>query len=132
MEINDFNPTSKRICKICLLPLADNSHGNRKSHKECVYQGKLLQQKRKYKIGNSAKLMIQKNEVVAAQLLEMDKQKKGIPYTIAMEMGFKFNCPSKTLKHQNETIFMFDNYGYRFETINKETFIFIYHESELI
>jgi hypothetical protein len=120
------------ICKYCKLALDSNKHGNRKAHPECSYKNKLQHQKKKYKIGNNAKLMIQKNEAVSARLHLMDKQKTGIPFTYAMELGFKFDCPTLTRKHLNKTVNMFDHYGYVLETIKSEILIFVYHESELI
>jgi hypothetical protein len=121
-----------RICKFCHKPLDSDEHGNRKSHTECSYKNKLCRQKQKYKVGNNAKLLIQKNEPLAARLHLMDKQKTGIPFTYAMELGFKFECPTFPRKHLNKTIHMFDKYGYVLETIKNEILIFIYHESELL
>jgi uncharacterized Fe-S cluster-containing radical SAM superfamily protein len=111
--------------------LYDNDHVNRKAHPDCAKNYKKQHQKEKYQIGNTAKLMIQKNEAVAARLYEMDKQKTGIPFTYAMEQGFRFDCPTFTRKHLNKTVNMFDHYGYVLETIKGEILIFIYYESEL-
>lgn len=125
------NSEEKRFCNICTLSLTPNDHGNRKSHPECAYRNKKLVQKEKYLIGNSAKLMIQKNEAVAACLYKMDKQKLGIPYVVAMEQGLKFDCPSTRRNYLNKIINMFDRYGYALETLAGEILIFIYHESDL-
>ncbi|MGD0343198.1 MAG: hypothetical protein ABSA76_15970 [Bacteroidales bacterium] len=132
MEINPTDLNGERFCKFCKKPLSSDEHGNRKSHLECSYKNKLYKQKQKYKVGNNAKLMIQKNEAVAARLYEMDKQKNGIPFTYAMEQGFRFDCPTLTRKNLNKTINMFDHYGYVLETLKSEILIFIYHESELL
>jgi hypothetical protein len=124
--------TEIRLCKFCNKPLDTKDHGNRKTHIECYYKNKLYQQKEKYKVGNKAKLLIQKNEAVVARLHMMDKHKSGIPFTYAMEQGFKFDCPIYTRMHLNKPIKMFDKYGYDLDTIKGETLIFIYHESELL
>jgi hypothetical protein len=131
MENCEQNSNVKRICKICLQPLADDCHGNRKSHEECAKKYKKQHQTEKYRVGNSAKLLIQKNEAVAAHLYNLDQQKLGIPFTVAMELGLKFNCPTTKRKNLNKEINMFDNYGYTIETTNGEILIFIYHESDL-
>ena len=120
-----------RLCEVCKKPLEAKAHGNQIMHPECAYLHKKKVQKEKYKIGNTVKLMIQKNEAIAAQLHKMDEQKSGIPYLYAMEQGLKFNCPATLRDHLKKTIHMFDNYGYSIETINNDTLIFIYHESEL-
>jgi hypothetical protein len=131
MEPTEKDITGKRDCKFCQLPLADDTHGNRIFHEECAYKEKKKRQKEKYKIGNSVKLMIQKNEAVAAHLYMIDKQKRGISYLEAMEQGLKFNCPTTKLKHLNKDIHMFDHFGYCIETVNGEILIFIYHESDI-
>ncbi|MCU0343222.1 MAG: hypothetical protein MUF28_05315 [Ignavibacterium sp.] len=125
------NSSENRICRICQKPLAEDSHGNTKAHKDCAYKDKKLRQKAKYKIGNSVKLMIQKNEDVAAHLYQLDKERKGIPHLKAMELGFKFDCPSVKRKYKDAIIYMFDRYGFSFETINNEILIFIYYEPDL-
>jgi hypothetical protein len=131
MKNGELGSGSKRICRICKQPLEEDSHGNAKAHKSCSYLNKKQHQKEKYKIGNSAKLMIQKNEEVAAYLYILDKERSGIPFLVAMEYGLKFNCPSTKRNHLNITLYMFDQFGYALETINGEHLIFIYHESEL-
>jgi hypothetical protein len=131
MEPSEKNSNGKRICGSCQLSLADDDHGNRKYHMECESKRKKQNQKVKYKIGNSAKLMIQKNEGVAASLYKMDMQKAGIPLIVAMEPGLKFDCPSVKRKYLNKEINMFDQYGYALETINREILIFIFHESDI-
>lgn len=123
------NSSENRICKICQKPLAEDSHGNTKAHKDCAYKDKKLRQKAKYKIGNSVKLMIQKNEDVAAQLFQLDKERHGIPYLVAMEQGVRFNCPTTTIRHLNKEIQMFHHYGYYIETVDEETLIFIHHDT---
>ena len=132
MEKREQYFDEKRVCTFCHKPLDYDEHGNLKAHPECSYKNKLLRQKEKYKVGNTAKLMIQKNEAVAARLYEIDKQKNGIPFTYAMEQGFRFDCPTLTRKNLNKTINMFDHYGYVLETLKSEILIFIYHESELL
>ena len=131
MEIDKQDLVEKRICKICQISLSDNDHGNRKAHKDCAYEHKKQHQKEKYKIGNSIKLMIQKNEAVAAYLYKLDNQKSGIPYLTAMELGLKFNCPSIIREHLSKKVYFFDQYGFTIETINGDNLIFIFHESDL-
>lgn len=131
MKNEELNSDEIRICKICQQPLDEDSHGNSKAHESCAYRNKKRRQKEKYKIGNSAKLLIQKNEAVAAGLYKMDKQKLGIPFTVAMELGFKFNCPSTKRDHFFKIVNMMDQYGYSLEKIGSETLIYIYHESDL-
>ena len=132
MERKDYTESAIRLCGICNIPLEKNTHGNRRYHPECSRKEKLQRQKRNYQVGNSAKLLIQKNEKVAARLYEMDKQKSGIPVTFALELGLKFNCPTLKVKHLNMEVNMFGQYGYVIETIKGEILIFIYHESELL
>lgn len=129
--MNNFKLAEKRLCTICNLPLSDNEHGNRKSHLYCAYSSKKQRQKEKYRIGNAAKLKIQKNEAVAASLYKLDQNKQGIPYLVAMGQGLIFDCPSFKHKWQNKDVYMFDKYGYAIETKNHETLIFIYYESDL-
>ena len=131
MENCEQNSNEKRICKICLQPLADDCHGNRKSHEECAKKYKKQRQTEKYKIGNSAKLMIQKNESVAAYLYKMDQQKRGVSHLVALELGLKFSCPTTMREHLNKKIYFFDNYGYSIETVNGATLIYFYHENDL-
>ncbi|HUX95061.1 MAG TPA: hypothetical protein VMV47_04950 [Bacteroidales bacterium] len=131
MKNDELNPGEKRICIFCQRQLDEDSHGNCKAHKSCAYRNKKLRQKEKYKIGNPAKLLIQKNETVAAQLYEMDQQKHGIPHLTAMELGFKFECPSIKREYMDTVIYMLDKYGYSFETIDVEILIHFYHESDL-
>jgi hypothetical protein len=120
-----------RLCDKCGKPLAEKEHGNRKAHPDCAYEYKKQHQKNKYLIGNSVKLLIQKNESVAEALFKLDSQKCGIPLLTASEIGLKFNCPTTVYVYQNKKINFFDKYGYTIETINGEHLIFIYHESEL-
>jgi hypothetical protein len=131
MENCEQNSNKKRICKICQQPLADDCHGNRKSHADCAKKYKKQHQTEKYKVGNSAKLLIQKNEAVAAHLYKLDQQKLGIPFTVAMELGFKFNCPTTKQIYLNKEINLLDQYGYSIETKKGEHLIFFYHEHEL-
>ncbi len=119
------------VCPVCNEPLDPDAHGNRIMHVECAYEHKKESQKEKYKIGNQAKLMIQKNEAVAALLYKMDPDKRGISHLQASEFGLKFNCPVTKRVHQNKTINMIDQYGYSIEENNHQTIITIYHESEL-
>jgi hypothetical protein len=116
---------------MCNSPLEPNEHGNRKAHKKCAYEHKKQSQKEKFKVGNSAKLKIQKNETVAANLYKLDLQKTGIPYLVALEHGLNFNCPSTRYDRLNTIVYFFDHYGYSIKTINGEHLIFIYHESDL-
>jgi hypothetical protein len=115
----------------CSKPLDSREHGNRKSHKDCAYSYKKLHQKEKYKVGNSVKLMIQKNAAVAKKLYKLDALKCGIPYLEAMEYGLKFSCPSTIREHLNKKVYFFDQYGFTIETINGDNLIFIYHETDL-
>ncbi len=131
-ENSKYHIIAKRLCMRCSKPLDSTEHGNKKSHPNCASKYKKQHQKEKYKVGNSAKLMIQKNEAVAAHLYKLDQQKNGIPFTVAMELGFKFDCPSTLRNHLNMKIHMLDKYGYTLETINGEILIFIYYESELL
>lgn len=121
----------KRLCIRCKKPLDDNDHGNRKAHPDCAKNYKKQHQKEKYQIGNTAKLMIQKNEAIAARLYKLDEQKRGISYLYASELGLKFNCPSITREYGNKKIYFFDQYGYSIDTVNGSHLLFFYHESEL-
>ncbi len=121
----------ERRCQLCDRLLDQNTHGNRKMHPECAYQEKKERQKENYPIGNPAKLMIQKNEKVAALLHKMDPNKNGISYVRAMELGLKFNCPTTKQSHLNRVIHMMDQYGYSIENNNHQTLIYLYHVSEL-
>lgn len=124
-----------KLCKRCNKPMLDSDerHGNRKYHKICAKEQKLERQKEKYKIGNDAKLKIQKTETVLANLYEMDPEKEGIPYFQAIKNGLQFDIPCRPIKHSllNKTINVFDQYGYSVETINNQTLIFIHHVREL-
>lgn len=120
-----------RFCNVCQGPLETKEHGNRKAHMDCAYENKKQKQKEKYKIGNSVKLMIQKNEALAAHLYNRDQKKLGFPYLVVLELGLKFTCPSTPRVYLNKKINMFDKYGYSIETINGETLIFFYHEDDL-
>lgn len=131
MKNEELNSAEIRICKICQQPLDEDSHGNSKAHESCAYRNKKRRQKEKYKIGNSVKLMIQKNEAVAASLYLLDKERCGIHHLEALEFGLKFTCPTTTLRHLNREIHMFEHYGYSIDTVDGENLIFIYHESEL-
>lgn len=130
-EVRNYQIIAKRLCIICRKPLDDNDHGNRKAHPICAKNHKKQHQKEKYQIGNTAKLMIQKNEAIAESLYKKDQQKLGIPYFEVLTYGFNFNCPSTKRVYFNKEIYMLDRYGYSFETKNGETLILIYHESEL-
>ena len=131
MENGVLSLSEKKTCIFCRQMLEEDSHGNRKAHKSCAYRNKKLRQKEKYQVGNSAKLLIQKNEEVAAYLYKLDKERRGIHHLTAMELGFKFECPSIKSKYMDTVIYMFDKYGYSFETIDGEILIFLYHESDL-
>ncbi len=122
-----------KLCKRCNGPLDEDSHGNRQMHEHCAYEEKLNRQKVNYKIGNEAKLKIQKNEKALAFLHKMDTEKKGIPYLKAMEFGLKFDCPSVKFESTTllKTINIFDKYGYSIEKIDNKTLIFVYHVSKL-
>ena len=87
-------------------------------------------QKEKYQIGNSAKLMIQKNEAIAESLYKMDPKKLGIPYMVVLAQGLNFDCPSTKRRYLNKEIHMLDQYGYRVETIKGEHLILFYHVHE--
>jgi hypothetical protein len=130
-EENKYQIIAQRLCLRCSKPLDSSEHGNRKSHEDCAKKYKKQHQTEKYKVGNSAKLMIQKNEAVAAHLYKLDQQKLGIPFTVAMELGFKFNCPTTKQIYLNKEINLLDQYGYSIETKKGEHLIFIYHESDL-
>ena len=131
MKKGELNPVEKRICIFCQRQLDEDSHGNSKAHKSCAYRNKKLRQKERYQVGNSAKLLIQKNEEVAARLYRMDQQKQGIPHLKAMELGFKFDCPTTKRNLKNKIIYMMDRYGYAIETIDSEILIYILHESDI-
>jgi hypothetical protein len=120
-----------RLCDKCGKPMGEKEHGNRRAHRECAYEYKKHHQKEKYKVGNSIKLLIQKNEAIAARLHKLDLQKQGIPYLAAMELGLKFNCPTTIVDYQNMKVHFFDHYGYSIKTVNGSSLIFIYNESEL-
>ena len=83
----------QRVCQICNEALEPDAHGNRKMHVECAYTFKKQRQSENYLIGNKTKLMIQKNEKVAALLHKMDPNKNGISHLKALEFGLKFDCP---------------------------------------
>jgi len=68
----------QRLCERCKKPLGENIHGNRKYHPQCYNEEKKERQKKNYKIGNSVKLNIQKNDAISAILWKMDPMKKGI------------------------------------------------------
>lgn len=124
-----------KLCKRCkeLMLDPEEKHGNQIYHKRCAMEQKLERQKTKYKIGNEAKLKIQKTEAVLANLYKIDLEKNGIPYLQAIELGLQFNAPCRLRENSllNKTIYVFDQYGYYIETINRQTLIFIYHVSEL-
>lgn len=131
MEKDQEHLIAKRLCNRCKKPLEEEAHGNRKSHPDCESRYKKQHQKEKYKVGNTAKLLIQKNETVAAYLYKLDPQKRGISYLVALEHGLKFDCPSIIRERFNKKIFFFDKYGYTIEIVNDEHLIFICHESDL-
>jgi hypothetical protein len=130
MESNTKMPEREAICGFCNNQLTDVTHGNRQYHKECAYKRKLQRQKERYSIGNDAKLMIQKNESVLAFIHKQCSH--GIPFVQAMEIGLKFNCPSRTIELQDKKIFMFDKYGYSIKDDKGQTLIIVHHESELM
>jgi hypothetical protein len=123
----------ERICSYCKEPLDPMAHGNQCMHSECAYKYKKERQKNRYQIGNGAKLRIQKNEAVLAQLHKQDPEKRGYPYRIAMEKGLKFDCPytERNSPYINGSIYMFDQYGYNINRINNNTLIIVYHVSEI-
>ena len=59
----------EKICSYCKDPLDPKAHGNQRMHPECAYREKRERQKNRYQIGNIAKLKIQNNEKILAQLL---------------------------------------------------------------
>ena len=132
MEENFEGTNRVRICLGCGNPLDLDKHGNRKYHQDCGSEIKKQRQKKKYQIGNYAKLLIQKNEAVAERLHTLDNQKKGIPYMRAMAEGFKFDCPTTIRIHHKKKVYMLYRYGYLIEQHDSETLIFIFHESELV
>lgn len=124
-----------KLCKRCKEVIIDpkGPHGNRQYHEKCAKEQKLERQKEKYKVGNEAKLKIQKTEAVLARLSKMDPEKEGISYFLAIEHGLQFSAPYRLRENSllNKTINVIDQYGYYIETINNQTLIFIYHVSEL-
>jgi len=64
-------------------------------------------------------------------LYHLDKDRRGIPHLKAMELGFKFDCPSIKRMYKDAVIYMFDKYGYSIKEIDNEILIFIYYESDL-
>ena len=131
-ERNKYNVVTQRLCKRCNKPFEEEAHGNRKSHPDCARKYKRQHQKEKYIVGNSAKLQIQKNETIAADLYKLDHQKRGISHLLASELGFKFNCHSIVRAYGNKRVHFFDKYGYSIETVNGNPLIYIYHVSELM
>jgi len=123
----------ERICSYCQEPLDPTAHGNQRMHPECAYRNKKERQNKKYQIGNAAKLQIQNNEAVLAQLHKQDPDKRGFPYRVVLENGLKFDCPylEKNNPFTNSSIYMFDQYGYSISKINNNSLIFVYHVSEL-
>ena len=82
----------KRKCSYCHRPLDPMAHGNQRMHPECAYLSKMERQKNKYQIGDTAKLKIQKNDKILAQLHKQDSEKQGFPYLPVLENGLKINC----------------------------------------
>jgi len=123
----------EKTCSCCTRPLDPMAHGNQHMHPECAYRQKRERQKRKYQIGNAAKLKIQKNEEILARLHKQDPEKRGFLYRIVMENGLKFDCPytERNSPYINGSIFMFDQYGYSLKKENNNTLIIAYHVSEL-
>ena len=123
----------ERICSYCKEPLDPTAHGNQRMHPECAYREKKERQKNRYQIGNAAKLKIQKNEAILAQMHEQDPEKRGIPYRMVLENGLKFDCPctERNSPFNNGSVYMFDQYGYSINKMDKTTLIYIYHVSEL-
>ena len=122
-----------RICSYCKDPLDPGAHGNQRMHPECAYLFKRERQKNKYQIGNAAKLKIQKNEAILAQMHKQDPEKRGFPYRVVLENGLTFDCPctERNSPYINSSVYMFDQYGYSFNKMNNNTSIIIYHVSEL-
>ena len=123
----------ERICSYCKEPLDPMAHGNQRMHPQCAYWKKKDRQKNRYQIGNAAKLKIQKNEKILAQLHEQDPEKRGFPYLMVLEYGLKIDCPSteRTRSFNDSIVYIFDQYGYSIKTQNNNTLIFVYHVSEL-
>ena len=122
----------ERTCSYCNEPLDPMAHGNQRMHPKCAYLSKKERQNSKYKIGNAAKLKIQKNETVLAHMHKQDPEKRGFPYRMVLENGLKFDCPCfERNSPSNGIVYMFDQYGYCFNEMNNHTLIVIYHESEL-
>lgn len=123
----------ERICSYCEEPLDPLAHGNQRMHPECAYEEKKDRQKSRYQIGNTAKLKIQKNEIILAQIHEQDPDKHGFPYRAVLEMGLKFDCPyvERSTPVADSSVYMFDQYGYNFKKENNNTLIIVYHVSEL-
>jgi len=123
----------ERLCSYCHEPLDPDAHGNQRMHPRCAYKYKKMRQKEKYQIGNSAKLQIQKNEAVLARIYKIDPDKNGISYLKALEYGLKFDCSCTKVENPfiNNTIFMFDKYGYCIKEMKNQTLITVYHVSEL-
>ena len=123
----------ERICDYCKRPLDPMAHGNQRMHPECAYRHKKERQIRRYQVGNIAKLKIQKNEKILAQLHEQDPEKRGFPYLMVLEYGLKFDCPSteRTRPYNDGIVYFFDQYGYSIKKQNNNTLIFVYHVSEL-
>ena len=123
----------ERNCSYCGRPLDPSVHGNQRMHPECAYNHKLGRQKKRYQIGNAAKLKIQNNEAILAQLHEHDPEKHGYPYRFVSEQGFKFDCPCTERKSHNcnGNIYLFDQYGYCIYRNSNDNLIIVYHVSEL-
>ena len=62
----------ERKCRYCKRPMDPMAHGNLRMHPECAYRHKKERQKRKYQIGNIAKIKIRKNEIILTELYEQD------------------------------------------------------------
>ena len=132
MEQINRNINFQRVCQVCDEPLDEDAHGNKKMHDKCAYNRKKERQKENYQIGNEVKLMIQKNEKIAAALHNMDREKKGITHMYVLEQGFKFSCPVSKRDSLFGEIHMIDKYGYLFKDIKNNTLIIFYHESEIL
>ena len=98
----------------------------------CTYEEKLERQKGNYQIGNEVKLMIQKNERIAARLHDLDQERNGYTHYYVQEEGFKFSCPVLIRESIFGKIHMLDKYGYLIKDIKNNTLIIFYHVSEIL
>ena len=131
MKTQSKNFTELRICDECKKPLGVEVHGNRKLHPECAYRRRLRHQKEKYRIGNSAKLKVQKNEKQILLLHKMDLFKDGYLLDDVLQGGLDFNCPTLTRIHNGAEVHFFDEYGFTLKRFQGKNLILFYHVSEL-